>query len=273
MTASVRTLGTLANGLLLQREAAERARSHRGNDRVVQPHPACSAIVTRHALPAGRALVAADIVARRGRPGRSLGRASLAWTGVRPRRGGRLRGGSFRRAGPSRRVPAAVTSAQARGPLAGTEHGRPSRNEIRDPASASGGHAVACPRNSSGAGDVRPSRGGLGAPSRKTIARACRRHRSRRSAIHPSSGGETDATGVRIPRRTDRSRRRSSRPGGSPPRPPAGTRTRADTRSFGEAVRNLCRLVGERHRRSAHVEPATARLARARRTLMRIPGG
>src|SRR5439155_21060914 len=124
MTASVRTLGTLANGLLLQREAAERARSHRGNDRVVQPHPACSAIVTRHAVPAGSALVAADIVARRG---------------------GRLRGGSFRRAGPSRRVPAAVTSAQARGPLAGTEHGRPSRNEIRDPASASDCHAVACP--------------------------------------------------------------------------------------------------------------------------------
>jgi len=30
--------------LLLQREAAERARSHRGNDRVVQPHPAWSAI-------------------------------------------------------------------------------------------------------------------------------------------------------------------------------------------------------------------------------------
>jgi len=254
MTASVRTLGTLANGLLLQREAAERARSHRGNDRVVQPHPACSAIVTRHAVPAGRALVAVDIVARRGLPGRRLGRA-------------------FRRAGPSRRVPAAVTSAQARGPLAGTEHGRPSRNEIRDPASASDCHAVACLRNRSGAGDVRPSRGGLGAPSRKTIARACRRHRSRRSAIHPSSGGETDATGVRIPRRTDRSRRRSSRPGGSPPRPPAGTRTRADTRSFGEAVRNLCRLAGERHRRSAHVEPATACLARARRTLMRIPGG
>src|SRR5438552_2571071 len=138
MTASVKTLGTLANGLLLQREAAERARSHRGNDRVVQPHPACSAIVTRYAVPAGRALVAADIVARRGLPGRSHGRA-------------------FRRAGPSR--------------------------------------------------------------------------------------------------------------------PPAGTRTRADTRSFGEAVRNLCGLVGERHRRSAHVEPATARLARARRTLMRIPGG
>src|SRR2546421_11048537 len=100
MTASVRTLGTLANGLLLQREAAERARSHRGNDRVVQPHPACSAIVTRHAVPAGRALVAVDIVARRGLPGRRLGRA-------------------FRRAGPSRGGPAPVTRGPARGPLAG----------------------------------------------------------------------------------------------------------------------------------------------------------
>src|SRR2546430_17673712 len=104
MTASVRTLGTLANGLLLQREAAERARSHRGNDRVVQPQPACSAIVTRHAVPAGSALVAADIVARRG---------------------GRLRGGGFCRGGALRGGPAARTPGPAGGPPAGKGAWRP----------------------------------------------------------------------------------------------------------------------------------------------------